>query len=70
MSRSMSGRLLFCITRKRLRGNFCYQAFTLIDVPEGAILHQKQVNECNRDFSPTTRRQPEKQGNFIGSRHL
>jgi hypothetical protein len=28
------------------------QAITLIDVPKGAVLHQKQVNECNGDVSP------------------
>ena len=28
----MFGRLFFCITLKWLRGNFCYQAITLVDV--------------------------------------
>ena len=27
---------------------------TLIDVPEGVFLHQKQVNECYRDVTTMT----------------
>src|SRR5208282_91396 len=38
--------VFLCITRKGLRGNFCYQAISLIDPATGGF-------ECNRDFAPT-----------------
>ena len=28
------------------------ESISLIDVPKGMFLHQKRVNECNRDFAP------------------
>jgi len=29
------------------------ESISLIDVPKGMFLHQKRVNECNRDVTPT-----------------